>query len=127
MAYDISIQEKNTYVRVEVSGERTKDHEVQDSIDVWTRVTETCHQKGIFLILAVFNLTGELPILAAFDIGKLGAKLSSFKGLKVAIVDLNEKSREINLFSETVAVNRSFNNRSKLFADENKAIEWLLG
>jgi hypothetical protein len=128
MAYNVSIQEKQGYIRVEVSGERASGQEAKDAVDLWGNLAEVCNRKGVFRVLAIYNLSGDLPTMAAYDAGVSLVKIDLMKKLKVALVDLNEKSRKINLFTETVAVNRSsYSDRGKVFDDENKAIEWLLG
>jgi hypothetical protein len=127
MSYDFEIQEKQDYMRIEISGERVKEHEVDDSLEVWTRLAGICTDKGIFKVLFVLNLSGDLPMMAAFEIGDKGVKINFPKKMKIALVDLNEKSRAKNYFAETVAVNRSFGSGSMMFDDENKAKEWLLG
>ena len=78
--------------------------------------------------MAVLSLTGDLPTMAAYDVGSSLVKNDLMKKLKIAVVDLNEKSRRTNLFLETVAVNRGgIGDRSGIFANEKNAIEWLLG
>jgi hypothetical protein len=128
MSYDISIQEKQGYIRVEVSGERTSGQEAKAAIDLWMRLAEVCNDKGIFRVLAIYDLNGDLPTIAAYEIGSSLVKNDLIRNMKVALVDLNEKSRENNLFAKTVAVNRAYSRDSgRVFDDEKKAIEWLLG
>ena len=128
MSFNVSIEEKHDYIRVEVSGERIRGQVESDSIAVWSNVAEVCNKNGVFRVLAVLNLTGDLPTMAAYNVGSSLVNNDLMKKLKIAVVDLNEKSRRINLFLETVAVNRGgIGDRSGIFANEKNAIEWLLG
>ena len=128
MSFNVSIEEKQDYIRVAVSGERIRGQVENDAIAVWSNVAEVCNKNGIFRVLAVLSLTGDLPTMAAYDVGTSLVKNDLMNKLKIAVADLNEKSRRTNLFLETVAVNRrGISNRSRIFDNEKNAIEWLLG
>jgi hypothetical protein len=128
MSFNVSIEKKQDYIRVEVSGERIRGQVDSDAITLWSNVAEVCNKNGVFHVLAVLNLTGELPTMAAYNIGTTLVQNELMKKLKIAVVDMNEKSRGTNLFLETVAVNRGgSSDRSRIFDNEKKAIEWLLG
>lgn len=126
MTYDLSIQVKQDYIRAEVTGAREKGQEAADALAVWSSVAETCTKNEIFRVLAVFNLTGDLPTLAAYNIGTSLIKNDVLMKLRVALVDLNVNSQEINRFTVTVAENRSSYGRAEIFNDEKNAINWLL-
>ena len=127
MSYSVSIKENKGYIQMEVSGERTKGQEAKAAIELWVRLAEECNNKGIFKVLAIYSLSGELPTMAAYEVGVSLAKNELIKKLKIAVVDLNENSRINNLFTETVAKNRvSGMYGGKVFYTTDKAIEWLL-
>jgi len=127
MPYNVSIQEKQDYIRIEVTGERDRGHEAKDAIDLWTDIAAVCKTKGIFRVLAIYNLSGDLPTMAAYNVGTKLVENDTIRKMKVALVDLNERSRRTNLFTETVVANRSSSNQGKVFDNENEAIEWLSG
>jgi hypothetical protein len=127
MTYTLSTQEKQTYIRAEVSGERKRGQEAQDAFQVWLAIAELCRNKGISRALVIFNLSGELPIMAGYDIASSGLKMELLTSLtRVALVDNNEQSRENNRFAETVAANRGAGGGIKVFGDEKEALDWLL-
>ena len=109
MPYDVKIEEKEEYLRVEVEGTRIIGREVDDSIDVWIQIAEICKTKNINYILAILNITGKMPRTASFNIGNLAEKFGWSRGFKLAVVTKDEYSMKANLFTETVAVNRGFN------------------
>jgi len=128
MSFNVSIEEKHDYIRVEVSGERIRGQVESDSIAVWSNVAEVCNKNGVFRVLAVLNLTGDLPTMAAYNVGSSLVNNDLMKKLKIAVVDPNEKSRGTNRFLETVAINRGgIGDRSGIFDNEKNAIDWLLG
>ena len=124
MPYELSIQEKENYIRVEVSGQRTPGHEVEDAITVWSRVAEVCNAKQMDRVLSIYNLTGRLPARAAHAIAYDPAKFGWSKRFKVALVDLNEESRQDMFFVEDVAVSSGY--RVRIFDAEQEAEAWLL-
>jgi hypothetical protein len=125
MTYDIVIQEKQHYLEVRVSGTRIKSRETKDALDMWRVVAEKCNDTGMSHVLVILSLTGgSTSIMPAYDIASSAEQVGWRRKFKTAIVDLNEESRQVNLFGETVAVNRGFS-QIKVFDDENKAVEWL--
>src|SRR5574338_123463 len=103
MSYNLSIQVEQDYIRAEVTGTRMKGQEADDALAVWSSVAEACTKNGIFQVLAVFSLAGSLPTLAAYKIGTSLVKNDVLLKLRVALVDLNEESRDINRFAATVS------------------------
>jgi predicted fused transcriptional regulator/phosphomethylpyrimidine kinase len=124
MPYELSIQEKENYIRVDVSGQRTPGHEIEDAISVWSRVAEVLNEKQIDRVLAIYNLTGRLPARAAHAIAYDPAKFGWSKHFKVALVELNEESRQDMFFAEDVAVSSGY--RVRIFDSEQEAEAWLL-
>ncbi len=127
MAYDVIIEEKPGYVRMEMSGQRVHGQEVHDALELWGRIQEICTEKHVSCLLVVYKITGNLPILSAYDLGTESVKLDFFRKLMVAFVDLNPESQAANRFVELVAQNRtSLTDKHKMFSDETEAVEWLL-
>ena len=124
MPYNVILREEQDHIRVEVSGDRNRGKEVDDAISVWSQVAQICHEKNVYRILAISKLTGRLPILAAFEIAKSPEEFGWSRSFKLAFVDLNEESRQVNLFAETVAVNRGY--WIKVFDNELDAKVWML-
>jgi hypothetical protein len=77
-------------------------------------------KKGYSLILAIFKLSGRLPVMPAYEIASSPEEFGWSRKFKLAIVDVNNESRQDNLFAETVAVNRGYN--VKIFDNEKDAL-----
>jgi hypothetical protein len=125
MPYDFNIDVKQDHIRVEVIGHRSKGKEFEDAVRVWSQEADVCREKEINRVLAISKVTGQLPTIAAYDIAEPPGSFGWSQRFKFAYVDLNEESRNENVFSETVAINRGYN--VKLFDNEQDAKEWLLG
>jgi len=126
MRYKLSSEEKQGYILFEVTGERIKGQEAKDALEIWEKIGEICNEKKILKALVIFNLKGDLPTMVAFKSGLSIADIDSLQNLKIAFIDLNRDSRQVNRFSETVAANRiDISECFNMFDDENEAIEWL--
>jgi hypothetical protein len=125
MPYDFSIEEEEDHIRVSVSGDRIRGREVKDIIPVWSSVADICRERKINRVLAVFQLTGSLPTMRSYDIVTKAKEFGWSRHFHLAIVDHNVVSRQNNLFTETVAVNRGY--QVSIFDNEQHAKEWLLG
>ena len=124
MSLEINIQEFEDYIRVDVSGSRTRGREVEEATDLMRRIVEVCRASGIYRILSVSRVSGQIPTVDAYQLAGKPEEFGWSRGFKLAVVDLNEKSRETTLFSETVSVNRGFD--TKVFDNEKEAKKWLL-
>lgn len=125
VAYKIDIQEQGDYLRATVSGERVEGQELDDAVGVWLQLAGLCHQKGHSRVLALVDLTGEIPPMVAYKLAESPDRFGWSRTFKAAVVDINEVSRNSNRFTETVAVNRGY--QVKIFSCEQEAIGWLLG
>ena len=123
MPYDVSIEERESHIRVVVSGDRIPGKEVEDGKRVWRRVAEICHETRTNKVLAFVRLSGRLPIMGSFEMAGSLDQIGWSRSFKLAIVEENEESRKGSLFTETVAVNRGY--RVKVFANEESATTWL--
>jgi len=124
MPYNFTIQEKQNYILLEVSGNRVRGKGVEHMVPIWTQTTDVCIAKGVYNILAILKLTGRVPVLDSYTIANNIEKLGLGKGFKVALFDTNEESRKDNKFTETVATNRGY--LVKVFDNEQGALSWLL-
>ena len=124
MPYDFSIEEEEDYIRVSVSGDRIKGKEVEDIFPVWSSVADKCRERNINKVLAVFQLTGSVPTMGSYNVVTKAEEFGWSRCFRLAIVDLNEVSRQNNLFTETVAVNRGY--QVFIFDNEQHAKDWLL-
>ena len=124
MSYKLDIKENQDYLKVEISGDWTPGAELEDSVNVWAQVTATCNEKGVTHIMAIWNVPGYLPTMAAYNLVESAEKFGWDKRLKLAVVHLNEERLKDGLVAETLAVDRGFN--IKMFNNEQKAKLWLM-
>jgi hypothetical protein len=74
MSYEASVQENSDHIRVEVTGERESSQQIMESAkEFWTRVLDLCDEKGIYRVLAIFDLRGDLPTMTAYELGEWAA------------------------------------------------------
>jgi len=125
MSYEVNIQEQQDHIRVEVSGERIPGHEEDDAIEVWSRVAKICAAQELDRILCIHRVTGRLPATAAHAIGFDPARFGWNRHLQLALVNLNEESRQDTLFLEDVAVSSGY--QIRVFDNEEEARKWVLG
>jgi hypothetical protein len=124
MSYSVALREYPDHLRVEVSGEWTPGHELEDAVDVWTQVADCCRKSGLTRILSVWDVPGRLPPLVAYEL--VGARASGAwdRRFRLALVQLREERFKDSQFVETLAVNRGYNVR--VFDNEPDARSWLL-
>jgi hypothetical protein len=124
MGYESVITVERSYIRVELSGERERGREAEDSLRVWEEVIQILKESGIHAILAVLNLDGRLPTMAGYQIATTLDTIGIPRRTRIALVDLNSDSRPDNEFAATVAVNRGY--MARIFSSEEDALKWLL-
>ena len=124
MPHNVIIKEKEDYIRAEISGNWTRDKEIEDTIKVWSQVAEICHTKNINHILAIIKLSGHLPRMAAYNIARSPEKFNWSRGFKLALVQLAWESHRATHVIETVADNRGYT--LKIFDNKQNAEKWLL-
>lgn len=124
MPYDLKTQEHENYLRVDVTGKRTPGNEVEDAISVWSHVAEICREKNKDRILGIYDVTGRLSARAAHAIAYDPSRFGYSKSFKLALVDINEESRQDMFFVEDVAVSGGY--RVQVFESEEEAKAWLL-
>jgi hypothetical protein len=106
MPHECIIQDKQVYIEAKVFGSAMPGREANDAIDVLAKITDICHKKGIYSILAIWDVPGPFPLIAAYDIVESSDKLNWDNFFKMAIVYLHKERLSDALFIETVAVNR---------------------
>jgi hypothetical protein len=128
MPYKVTIKQKSDHISMKVTGKWTPGNELDDSLDVWTQAADFCRksrEKGIIHVLSVWDVPGQLPTLAAFQLGDAASEISKGLRFKLAVVHLHKERFKDSLFAEKVAVNRGA--FIKIFDNEREAKKWLLG
>jgi len=122
MSYSIHSEEKNNYLLLKVSGDRTPENIVKISQECIQIVNKLEHTK---ILVDVQELIGRLTISQIYQL--ITNKLFRLKGQstlnKVAILDY-EKNKSRYRFFETVAHNRGIN--LEAFHKFSDAKKWLI-
>ncbi len=123
MNYELKMIEKDGFAAAVLEGVRTPD----TLLAAAAQATAFCDERNISRVLIdLRSMSGGLDTLETYDVAgrELPRQKAVRRVLKSAILDRPENIERIRFF-ETVAVNRGLN--VKVFADEKKAIQWLLG
>lgn len=122
MSYQHSITVLENVIHVDVSGIRTPETIVQDSMVIWAEVLFTSRSASVSNVLYVSHVTGKIPVLDAYDvIEKFGQQ--NWEGLKIAYVALDESSREDVMMLKAIA--SLYTIHCQMFTTEKDALEWL--
>ena len=106
MPYQISHTVQENVLRVEVTGERSRETLVESAQNAWSRIAQTCTEAGLTKIMIISSATGSYPTLEAYEINTNLSALGVKRGWKIAFVSLDPDSIENIRFGATFAVNR---------------------
>lgn len=119
MDYQLSIEQRPTYVHVTVTGRNSR-----ETVMAYLRdIVEECSARNCFRVLIEERLDGpRLPLTDVFSVASEGAMAAL--GLFQAIAYVDESMGEMAEFAETVAVNRGMPVRA--FGSVAEASAWLV-
>jgi len=120
------LEHEQGLVRVEVTGEHTPGREMAEAASVWTRVAESCRERQVRKILAIWHAPATFPTADGFDIGSDPGALFGWErtyALAVVHMDQAPRAQELYRFVENVAHNHGYSFRS--FSSEAAARAWL--
>jgi hypothetical protein len=119
MSYQLTVEQRRTYVHSKVVGERTAENALRFLRDSYA----ACMNCGNSAVLLEVHLTGpSLTTTSVFDV-ILSWVPDALKLNKIAYVEPSIDDATMPAFLETVAVNRGVNVR--LFRDVASAASWL--
>lgn len=124
MSYKVDLRAEQDYIRAEVSGARILGDAATDAGRVGEQVVQACNEAGIRRVLLILNLSGRLSAIDSYEMVTNAPQYGWKHAFRLAMVDLNEESFDDVRFTETVAVNRSY--EMKVFNNEQDALDWLL-
>lgn len=124
MSYTFEIEETGDYIKVDIIGEFVPGKELEDSVNVWAEVLNSCQGKSSNRILATWKVPGYLPTMAAYNLAEAGEELGWDKNFKLAVVHISEQRYQDGIIAETFAADHGFN--VKMFLDAEEAKKWLL-
>jgi len=124
MGHTCKFEEFSDYLRAEVTGNWSTDKVAKETKEFWIQAANHCNRINKYRVLAVIDVPGTLPVMAAYDIASDPEGLGFTRAVKVAVVYTHEERYESNRFTEDVAVNRGW--AVKIFNEEREAKLWLL-
>lgn len=116
---EIRFEDRDGYLYVFISG---KEESVSLALKYWQYILEECKKLGFERLLVEENFPNQLCATDMYTITSSIPKMGH-SGLKIAFVDRVSEHNKLNLFGETVAVNRGVNGR--VFAEIADAEAWL--
>lgn len=117
--FEIQYQEGEGYLYALISG---KEDSVAAALEYWRRVIDECHKRGLKSLLVEEDFPNQPTTEEIFTVTSAIPKMGS-AGLKIAFVDREAEHNDLNIFGETVAVNRGVFGR--VFNSKEDAIAWL--
>ena len=115
----IRFEDRQGYLYAFVSGK----HDSLDlSLDYWQRVVDECRRRGFTKLLVEESFPNQLSAAQIYTLTAAIAKMPVTE-LKIAFVDQKSDQEALNLFGETVAVNRGVYGR--VFKELEGAEAWL--
>jgi len=118
-AFRIRYQEHEGYLHAFISGEEDS---LECSLEYWRRVIDECHRRGLKSLLVEESFPNQASTMEMYNITSALPGMGS-QGLKIAFVDREADHSELNMFGETVAVNRGVFGR--VFRTAEEAAAWL--
>ena len=117
--FSINYTDCDNYLHAFVSGEK-------DSVDVslayWETISTECRKRGYSAVLIEENFPNQGSALDIYAIASQLPELGT-RGLRIAFVDTEPSHNDLNMFGETVSVNRGFHGR--VFVNREDAVAWL--
>ena len=116
---NIRFEDREGYLYSYVSGEKDS---LAISIEYWHRVIEEAYKRESRRLLIEEDFPNQLTTVEIFTLIEAISKML-IAPLKMAFIDRRTEQNELNMFGETVAVNRGV--YGKVFSDIGEAEKWL--
>lgn len=116
---EIQFEERDGYLYAFISG---KEESVFLALKYWKYIIDECKKRGFEGLLVEEDFPNQLSATDMYTITSGISKMEPL-GLKIAFVDRVSEHNKLNLFGETVAVNRGVNGR--VFTEIEDAEAWL--
>ena len=118
--FDIQFEERDGYLYALVTGERDS---LAISQEYWRQVIEQCHLLGYQHLLVEEEFPNQLSTMEVYTLIEAIVEMIT-SPLKIAFVDHSTEQNDLNLFAETLAVNRGIIGR--VFSEMTNAEKWLM-
>lgn len=116
---DIQFKERDGYLRASFSG---KCDSLAISTDCWQQSIDECRKRGFKKLLVEEDFPNQLSMHEIYTLIEAIRKMLTFD-MQIAFIDTDSEQAELNLFGETVAINRGIT--GKVFNDRTNAEAWL--
>lgn len=118
-AVDIRLEDRGAFLHAIVMG---AEDSVDVTLDYWRRILEECADSGHSSILVEEDFPNQVSTTEIFlTMKEIAAMLPM--GMRVAFVDRRSEQNDLNVFAETVAINRGAYGR--VFESVESAEAWL--
>ncbi len=118
--YDLRFEHRPELLVAHVSAPKDS---VELSLSFLREIAEECRRCKDKRLLIIEDLGTNLSVMEMYEVACRGAEMG-LRGVPIAYVDLKAEHHEMNLFGETVAVNRGVG--VKFFRDVVEAEAWLV-
>ncbi len=120
MPNKLTVTCEGNYIQVLADGDKNYDY----SVELWTKVAETCQEHNCFNVLGIARTTTPLEAVDGYDTARLFRELGIDHNYRIAWVELDPDAIDIAAFIETVLLNRGL--PGKLFPSVDEAKNWLI-
>ena len=117
--FEIQYQECEGYLHAFIKGKKDS---VAAALKYWQCVIDECKRRGFSALLVEESFPNQLSASEIFTVTSTIPEMGA-KGLTIAFVDREAEHSELNLFGESVAVNRGVFGR--VFPTIEEAASWL--
>ena len=117
---NIRFENRNHYLYAFFSGKREN---LRDTIKFWQSAIDECNKQAYKKLLIEQDLPNPLSTLDTYQLIEAILKMP-MSHIKVAFVDRDVEQNEMNMFGETVAVNRG--GVGRVFTGLSEAEAWLI-
>ena len=115
----INYENRKGYLYAFMTGERDG---VGDAIEYWRQILEECNKREYRKVLVEQQFDQPLSTMGAFTLVERLLEMIVIK-TRIAFVDRDSTQNDINMFTETVAMNRGI--FARVFTNINDAKNWL--
>lgn len=120
MSYSFRIENKKDFLLIKASGQDS----IKASKDIYHATLEAASKDKVYKVVVLSEMK-PVSVNEAWDMQEIFFNNLPPFPLKIAWIDSNMESLEMNTFTEHVLVNRGLLN-TKVFSDRNRAMEWLM-
>ena len=117
--FEIQYRECEGYLHASIKGKKDS---VAAALKYWQYVIDECKRRGFSALLVEESFPNQLSTSEIFTVTRAIPEMGA-KGLTIAFVDHEAEHSELNLFGESVAVNRGA--LARVFPTIEDAIAWL--